>query len=132
MPCSRTQHGLTRVGLEPPTSGSGVRGIYHQATALPKCAVERLQFILRLLSSAQKPTLNEFLKSTHTLTWLYNLSNVQEVLIRMVNSSLLLLIYLYLYIIIMKTFSFISIFITPDAIHIQEVRPVRKKISVFS
>ena len=27
MPCSRTQHGLTRVGLEPPTSGSGVRGI---------------------------------------------------------------------------------------------------------
>ena len=35
MPCSRTQHGLTRVGLEPPTSGSGVRGINHQATALP-------------------------------------------------------------------------------------------------
>ena len=33
MPCSRTQHGLTRVGLEPPTSGSGVRGINHQATA---------------------------------------------------------------------------------------------------
>ena len=27
MPCSRTQHGLTRVGLEPPTSGSGVRGV---------------------------------------------------------------------------------------------------------
>ena len=25
MPCSRTRHGLTRVGLEPPTSGSGVR-----------------------------------------------------------------------------------------------------------
>ena len=35
VPCSRTQHGLTRVGLEPPTSGSGVRGINHQATALP-------------------------------------------------------------------------------------------------
>ena len=35
MPCSRTQHGLTRVGLEPLTSGSGVRGINHQATALP-------------------------------------------------------------------------------------------------
>ena len=35
MPCSRTQHGLTRVGLEPPTSGSGVRGINHQAIALP-------------------------------------------------------------------------------------------------
>ena len=35
MPCSRTQHGLTRVGLEPPTSGSGVRGINHQTTALP-------------------------------------------------------------------------------------------------
>ena len=35
MPCTRTQHGLTRVGLEPPTSGSGVRGINHQATALP-------------------------------------------------------------------------------------------------
>ena len=34
--CSRTQHGLTRVGLEPPTSGSGVRGINHQATALPR------------------------------------------------------------------------------------------------
>ena len=27
MPCSRTQHGLTRVGLEPPTSGAGVQGI---------------------------------------------------------------------------------------------------------
>ena len=27
MPFSRTQHGLTRVGLEPPTSGSGVRGM---------------------------------------------------------------------------------------------------------
>ena len=38
MPCSRTQHGLTRVGLEPPTSGSGVRGINHQATALPENA----------------------------------------------------------------------------------------------
>ena len=35
VPCSRTQHGLTCVGLEPPTSGSGVRGINHQATALP-------------------------------------------------------------------------------------------------
>ena len=36
VPCSRTQHGLTRVGLKPPTSGSGVRGIInHQATALP-------------------------------------------------------------------------------------------------
>ena len=35
MPCSRTQHGLTQVGLEPQTSGSGVRGINHQATALP-------------------------------------------------------------------------------------------------
>ena len=35
-PCSRSQDGLTRVGLEPPTSGSGVRGINHQATALPK------------------------------------------------------------------------------------------------
>ena len=35
MPCSRSQHGLTRVGLETPTSGSGVRGINHQATALP-------------------------------------------------------------------------------------------------
>ena len=36
MPCSRTQHGLTRVGLEPPTSGSGARGINHQATVLPQ------------------------------------------------------------------------------------------------
>ena len=35
VPCSRTQHGLTRVGLEPPSSGYGVRGINHQATALP-------------------------------------------------------------------------------------------------
>ena len=35
MPCSRTQHGLTRVGLEPPTSGSGVRSIKHQATRTP-------------------------------------------------------------------------------------------------
>ena len=33
MPCSMTQHGLTRVELELPTSGSGVRGINHQATA---------------------------------------------------------------------------------------------------
>ena len=31
-----TQHGLTRVGLESPTSESGVRGINHQATALPE------------------------------------------------------------------------------------------------
>ena len=38
-PCSRTQHGLTRVGLEPPTSGSGVRGINHHATALSKEAI---------------------------------------------------------------------------------------------
>ena len=37
VPCSRTQHGLTRVGHEPPTSGSGVRGINHQAIALPMC-----------------------------------------------------------------------------------------------
>ena len=35
VPCSRTQHGLTRVELEPPTSRSGVRGINHQATVLP-------------------------------------------------------------------------------------------------
>ena len=35
VPCSRTQHGLTQVGLEPPTSGSGVRGINRQATTLP-------------------------------------------------------------------------------------------------
>ena len=36
VPCSRTQHGLTRVGLEPPTSGSGVQGIInHQATVFP-------------------------------------------------------------------------------------------------
>ena len=32
MPCSRTQHGLTRVGLEPPSSGSGVQCINDQAT----------------------------------------------------------------------------------------------------
>ena len=32
---TRTQHGFTRVGLEPPTSGSGVRGIKYQANALP-------------------------------------------------------------------------------------------------
>ena len=35
VPCSRTQHCLTWVGLEPPISGSGVRGINYQATALP-------------------------------------------------------------------------------------------------
>ena len=40
VPCSRTQRGLTRVGLEPPTSGSGVRGINHQATALLTYASE--------------------------------------------------------------------------------------------
>ena len=38
MPCSRTQHGLTRVGLETATSGSGVEGNNHQATALPSQA----------------------------------------------------------------------------------------------
>ena len=45
MPCSRTQHGLTRMGLEPPTSGSGVRGINHQAIALPRM-YERAGFLL--------------------------------------------------------------------------------------
>ena len=35
VPCSRTQHGFKQVGLEPPTSGSGVRDINHQATVLP-------------------------------------------------------------------------------------------------
>ena len=39
VPCSRTQHGLTRVGPEPPTSGSRVRGINHQATGLWKSDV---------------------------------------------------------------------------------------------
>ena len=34
MSCSRTNT-ATRVGLEPPTSGSGVRGVNHQATAPP-------------------------------------------------------------------------------------------------
>ena len=29
----------TRVGLKPPTSGSGVRGVNHQATAPPRCQV---------------------------------------------------------------------------------------------
>ena len=36
VPCSRTQHGLTQVQLETPTSGSRVRGINHQATVLPR------------------------------------------------------------------------------------------------
>ena len=39
VPCSRTQHNLTRVGLEPPASGSGVRGINHQATSLPQIII---------------------------------------------------------------------------------------------
>ena len=43
VPCSRTQHGLTRVGLEPPTSGPGVRGINHQATPLPYLPPELIQ-----------------------------------------------------------------------------------------
>ena len=34
MSCSRTQHG-DRVGLGPPTSKSGLRGVNHQATAPP-------------------------------------------------------------------------------------------------
>ena len=38
MACSRSQHGLTRVGLELPTSGSGVRGINHQALRLRQFA----------------------------------------------------------------------------------------------
>ena len=42
VPCSRTQHGLTRVGLESPTYGYGVRGINHQATALPCVCLEKL------------------------------------------------------------------------------------------
>ena len=45
VPCSRTQHGLTRVGLEPPTSGSGVRGINHQAIALPSCIRVHFEYI---------------------------------------------------------------------------------------
>ena len=45
-PCSRTQHGLTQAGLEPPTSGSGVRGINHQATALPSDLFVYFQKIL--------------------------------------------------------------------------------------
>ena len=62
MPCSRTQHGLTRVGLEPPTSGSGVRGINHQAIALP-------MLILNLSKKEERQekrkieTFSEFLKS---------------------------------------------------------------------
>ena len=48
MPCSRTQHGLTRVGLEPPTSGSGDRGINHQATALPKLGNSDILFIFKI------------------------------------------------------------------------------------
>ena len=44
MPCSRTQHGLTLVGLEPPTSGSRVRGINRQAIALPVMYKETIQF----------------------------------------------------------------------------------------
>ena len=43
VPCARTQHGLTRVGLEPPTSGSGVRGINHQATSLPSVLKGRVE-----------------------------------------------------------------------------------------
>ena len=43
MPCLRTQHGLNRVGLEPPTSGSGVLGINHQATALPYTKIGHIQ-----------------------------------------------------------------------------------------
>ena len=39
LPCSRSQHCLIRVRLEPPTSGSGVQGINHQATALPHSPV---------------------------------------------------------------------------------------------
>ena len=35
MPCSRTQHGLTRVGLEPLTSGSGVLGIVVLVVPVP-------------------------------------------------------------------------------------------------
>ena len=47
MPCSRTQHGLIRVELEPPTSGSGVRGINHQATALPYTSMKKNEWIKR-------------------------------------------------------------------------------------
>ena len=48
VPCSRTQHGLTRVGFEPPTSGSRVGGINHQATAFPSVTVNILMIIHRL------------------------------------------------------------------------------------
>ena len=69
MPCSRTQHGLTRVGLESPTSGSGIRGINHQATVLPQgsivvpcyiqnsvitnCVIKRLMCISRAIEQLQ-------------------------------------------------------------------------------
>ena len=41
MPCSRTQHGLTRVGLEPPTSGSGVRGVGEKSANLVLLSITR-------------------------------------------------------------------------------------------
>ena len=46
MPYSRTQHGLTRVEPEPPTSGSEVRGINHQATALPSIESNHLSIMI--------------------------------------------------------------------------------------
>ena len=46
--CSRTQHGLTRVGLEPQTSGSGVQGINHPATAPPLLSICASIFVLNV------------------------------------------------------------------------------------
>ena len=48
MPCSSTQHGLTGVGLEPPTSGSGDRGINNQANALPSPGSDQLEICMTL------------------------------------------------------------------------------------
>ena len=53
-PCSRTQHNLTGVGLEPPTSRSRVRGINHQATALPCIYREKHPHFFKIKNGIQK------------------------------------------------------------------------------
>ena len=73
MPCSRTQHGLTRVVLGPPTSGSGVRGINHQATTLLKQFEDRVKSLsgdklLRRPSRLSENLLNVFFFSSNVAT----------------------------------------------------------------
>ena len=66
--CSRTQHGLTRVGLEPPTSGSGVQGIYSN-TRPPRSHYQVVQYTVLInaclnIVQSKTPILRTLYKSS--------------------------------------------------------------------